>query len=131
MATPGGLGASIAVPASQCIYRVVTPGQAIDLDETELVRRIPLHPLKLPEWGCWPARLSGLWTRSRRRPAATVAAVARLAETDRSVHRPGDLGEVVGIVGADIGRTPSRSSVRRWAAPGPARPGPPAVDSRA
>ena len=100
MATPGGLGAFIAVPASQCIYRVVTPGQAIDLDETELVRRIPLHPLKLPEWGCWPARLSGLWTRSRRRPAATVAAVARLAETDRSVHRPGDLGEVVGIAGA-------------------------------
>ena len=29
-----------------------------------------------------------------------VAAVARLAETDRPVHRPGGLGEVVGIVGA-------------------------------
>ena len=62
--------------------------------------RSPLHPMKLPEWDCWPARLSGPWTRSRRRPAATVAAVARLAETDRSVHRPGDLGEVVGIAGA-------------------------------
>ena len=44
MATPGGLGAFIAVLASQCIYRVVTPGQAIDLDEAELVRPLTAAP---------------------------------------------------------------------------------------
>jgi hypothetical protein len=44
MATPGWLGAFIAVPASQCIYRVVTPGQAIDRDETELVRPLTAAP---------------------------------------------------------------------------------------
>jgi hypothetical protein len=87
-------------PASQFTHRVVTPGHAIGLDETDLVWRITAAPIRLPRVGLLASPPERTVDTQQAETSAQVAAVARLAETDRPVHRLSDLCEVAGVVGA-------------------------------
>jgi AraC-like DNA-binding protein len=97
MTRPGGLGAFISGSASDFTDRVVPLGQAIGTDEPALLRALMAEP----DEAARAARLARVLERAvdpgRVRAARQVAAVARLAETDRSIRRLGDLSERAGV----------------------------------
>ncbi len=94
MTTPGGLGAFITESASDFTDRVVPLGSAIGVDDAGLIASIDDQPDE-------PSRVSVLALvledlivgedPERVRRARQVAAVARLAETERSLRRLPDL----------------------------------------
>ena len=97
MTTPGGLGAFIAGPAARYADRVVPLGQAIGLDEADLVRRISAEPGEEARAGLLADALERAVRPERAAAARQVAEVARLAETSRSVRRLSDLCDQAGI----------------------------------
>jgi AraC-like DNA-binding protein len=97
MTRPGGLGAFISGSAADFTDRVVPLGQAIGADEPGLLRDL----VALADEAARAARLARALEQAvdpaRVRPARQVAEVARLAETDRSIRRLGDLGQRAGV----------------------------------
>ncbi len=91
MTTPGGLGAFVAGSVADLTDQVVPLGQVMPLDEADLVSRL----VSAPDMGARVQRLTCALENSlishRVDTARQVAAVARLAETDRSIRRLADL----------------------------------------
>jgi AraC-like DNA-binding protein len=92
--TPGGLGALITDPSSTFSDRVVPLGDALDLDETNLIKSVTTQPDQESRVHVLADVLEDLAIRAepqRVRLARKVTEVARLAETDRSLRRLADL----------------------------------------
>lgn len=94
---PGGLGAFTVGSAADYTDRVVPLGQAIRVDEPELVRQVVAAPDEETRVGLLAAALEQAVDPELAGPAGQVAGVARLAETSREVRRLGDLCELAGI----------------------------------
>ena len=94
---PGGLGAFISGSAAALTDRVVPLGQALGTDEAVLLRQVTAEPDEAARVGLLAAALEQAVDPERRDPAASVAGVARLAESDRTVQRLGDLCERSGL----------------------------------
>ena len=101
---PGGLGAFVGGRAADFTDRVVPLGPAIGTDEPALVRDVAAQPEPEARAGRLARALEQAADPGRVRPARQVADVARLAETDRSVRRLGDLCERSGITGRTLQR---------------------------
>jgi AraC-like DNA-binding protein len=97
MTRPGGLGAFIAGPASDFTDRIVPLGQAIGTDEDLLLRELVAEPDEAARADLLAVALERAVDPGRARAARQVADVARLAETDRSIRRLGDLCARSGI----------------------------------
>jgi AraC-like DNA-binding protein len=94
---PGGLGAFITGSAAELTDRVVPLGQALGTDETVLLRQVTAEPDEAARVALLAAALERAVDPERREPALSVAEVARLAESDRTVRRLGDLCERSGL----------------------------------
>ena len=94
---PGGLGAFITGSAAELTDRVVPLGQALGTDEAMLLRRVTAEPDEAGRIALLAAALEQAVNPERREPALSVAQVARLAESDRTVQRLGDLCERSGL----------------------------------
>jgi AraC-like DNA-binding protein len=94
---PGGLGAFITGSAAELTDRVVPLGQALGLDEAVLLRRVSAEPDEAARVALLAGALEQAVDPDRREPALSVAEVARLAESDRTVRRLGDLCERSGL----------------------------------
>jgi AraC-like DNA-binding protein len=94
---PGGLGAFITGSAAELTDRVVPLGQALGTDEAALVRLVTAEPDEAARVALLAAALEQAVDPERRDPALSVAEVARLAESDRTVRRLGDLCERSGL----------------------------------
>ncbi|HEY2285312.1 MAG TPA: helix-turn-helix domain-containing protein [Streptosporangiaceae bacterium] len=97
MTRPGGLGAFIGGSASDFTDRVVPLGQAIGTDEPALLRALVAEPDEAARAARLAQALEQAVDPARARSARQVAAVARLAETDRSIRRLSDLCERAGV----------------------------------
>jgi AraC-like DNA-binding protein len=122
--TTGGLGALLDRPARTMTDRALTLDDALGLDGASLVEAVDAA-------GTEPARIDGLRDAlesvARRRDSARlstareVAAIARIAETDRSVLRVEQLAEAAGVgvrtlqrlFGEYVGASPAWV-IRRW-----------------
>jgi AraC-like DNA-binding protein len=93
---PGGLGAFVAGSAADYTGKVVPLGQAIALGEAELLREIAAEPAEEARVKLLAAALERAVDPARVPPASQVAAIARIAETDRSVRRLADLCRAAG-----------------------------------
>lgn len=94
---PGGLGAFISGSAAELTDRVVPLGQALGTDEVVLLRQVTAEPDEAARVALLAAALGEAVDPERRVPALSVAEVARLAESDRTVRRLGDLCERSGL----------------------------------
>ena len=94
---PGGLGAFITGSAAELTDRVVPLGQALGIDEAVLLRQVTAEPDEAARVALLAAALEQAVDPDRREPALSVAEVARLAESDRTVRRLGDLCERSGL----------------------------------
>jgi AraC-like DNA-binding protein len=94
---PGGLGAFITGSAAELTDRVVPLGQALGTDEAVLLRQVTAEPDEAARVALLAAALEQAVNPGRREPALSVAQVARLAESDRTVRRLGDLCERSGL----------------------------------
>ena len=94
---PGGLGAFISGSAAELTDRVVPLGQALGTDEVVLLRQVTAEPDEAARVALLAAALEKAVDPERREPALSVAEVARLAESDRTVRRLGDLCERSGL----------------------------------
>lgn len=94
---PGGLGAFITGSAAELIDQVVPLGQALGTDEAALLRQVTAEPDEAARVALLAAALEQAVDPERREPAHSVAEVARLAESDRTVQRLGDLCERSGL----------------------------------
>jgi AraC-like DNA-binding protein len=90
---PGGLGAFVTGSAAGLTDRVVPLGQALGTDEAVLLRQVTAEPEEAARVALLAAALEQAVDPDRREPALSVAEVARLAESDRTVRRLGDLCE--------------------------------------
>lgn len=97
MTRPGGLGAFIAGSASDFTNRIVPLGAAVGVDEAALVARIAAEPEEAGRVGLLAGALEMAADPEQTGPAAQVAEVARLAETDRAIRRLGDLCRAAGV----------------------------------
>jgi AraC-like DNA-binding protein len=94
---PGGLGAFITGSAAELTDRVVPLGQALGIDEAVLLRQVTAEPDEAARVALLAGALEQAVDPDRREPALSVAEVARLAESDRTVRRLGDLCERSGL----------------------------------
>jgi AraC-like DNA-binding protein len=94
---PGGLGAFITGSAAELTDRVVPLGQALGTDEAALLRQVSAEPDEAARVALLAAALEQAVDTERREPALSVAEVARLAESDRTVRRLSDLCERSGL----------------------------------
>jgi len=94
---PGGLGAFITGSAAELTDRVVPLGQALGVDEAVLLRQVTAEPDEAARVALLAGALEQAVDPDRREPALSVAEVARLAESDRTVRRLGDLCERSGL----------------------------------
>jgi AraC-like DNA-binding protein len=94
---PGGLGAFITGSAAELTDRVVPLGQALGTDEAVLLRQVTAEPDEAARVALLAAALEQAVDPDRREPALSVATVARLAESDRTVRRLTDLCERSGL----------------------------------
>jgi AraC-like DNA-binding protein len=94
---PGGLGAFITGSAAELTDRVVPLGQALGTDEAALLRQVSAEPDEAARVALLAAALEQAVDPERREPALSVAEVARLAESDRTVRRLSDLCERSGL----------------------------------
>jgi AraC-like DNA-binding protein len=94
---PGGLGAFITGSAAELTDRVVPLGRALGTDEVVLLRQVTAEPDEAARVALLAAALEQAVDPERREPALSVAEVARLAESDRTVRRLGDLCERSGL----------------------------------
>jgi AraC-like DNA-binding protein len=94
---PGGLGAFITGSAAELTDRVVPLGQALGTDEAVLLRQVTAEPDEAARVALLAAALEQAVDPDRREPALSVATVARLAESDRTVRRLADLCERSGL----------------------------------
>jgi AraC-like DNA-binding protein len=94
---PGGLGAFITGSAAELTDRVVPLGQALGTDEAALLRQVSAEPDEAARVALLAAVLEQAVDTERREPALSVAGVARLAESDRTVRRLSDLCERSGL----------------------------------
>jgi AraC-like DNA-binding protein len=94
---PGGLGAFITGSAAELTDRVVPLGQALGTDEAVLLRQVTAEPDEAARVALLAAALEQAVDPERREPALSVAQVARLAESDRTVRQLGDLCERSGL----------------------------------
>ena len=94
---PGGLGAFITGSAAELTDRVVPLGQALGTDEAVLLRQVIAEPDEAARVALLAAALEQAVDPERREPALSVAEVARLAESDRTIRRLGDLCERSGL----------------------------------
>jgi AraC-like DNA-binding protein len=94
---PGGLGAFITGSAAELTDRIVPLGQALGTDEAALLRQVTAEPDEAARVALLAAALEQAVDPERREPALSVAGVARLAESDRTVRRLGDLCERSGL----------------------------------
>jgi AraC-like DNA-binding protein len=100
MTTPGGLGAFVKQSAAEFTDRVVPLGPALGLDGDALIAELTGIGVEPERVALLAARLSEVVAATdpeRVRSAREVAAVARLAETDRSVRKLDDLAAASGI----------------------------------
>jgi len=100
LARPGGLGAFIEGSAADLTDRVVPLGaglRGLGDGEAALVDRIIAEPDEAARIALLAAALERAVDPDRAGPAAEVAAVARLAETDRDVRLLADLCAVAGL----------------------------------
>lgn len=97
LAWPGGLGAFITGSAAELTDRVVPLGQALGTDEAVLVRQVTAEPDEAARVALLATTLEQAVHPERREPARSVAEVARIAESDRTVRRLGDLCERAGL----------------------------------
>jgi transcriptional regulator GlxA family with amidase domain len=100
MTTPGGLGAFTTHPAASFTDHVIPLGQALDVDETQLIEHISAQADQASRVQVLANVLKGLVVRGdpqRVDLARQVAEVARLAETDRSLRRLANLCDRAGI----------------------------------
>ena len=97
LARPGGLGAFISTSAADYADRVVPLGPAIGTDEDALVRQVAAEPDEAAQVALLATALERAVDPERTGPAARVAEVARLAETDREVRLLGDLCTAAGV----------------------------------
>ena len=97
MTRPGGLGALAAGSAADWTDRVVPLGQAIAVDEAALLASVVAEPDEEARVGLLAAALEQAVQPDQVADARHVAAVARLAETDRSVRRLADLCRLAGL----------------------------------
>ncbi|WP_170110967.1 helix-turn-helix domain-containing protein [Antricoccus suffuscus] len=97
MTTPGGLGAFICGSVAEFTNKEVPLGQVLAIDETGLVRRLVNAPDDGARVELLAGALEGALVPHRAETARQVAAVARLAETDRSIRRLADLASRAGI----------------------------------
>jgi AraC-like DNA-binding protein len=96
MTRPGGLGAFTAGSAADYTDRVVPLGEAIGVDEAELVGQVTAAPDIEARVSLLAAALEQAVDPELAGPAGQVADAARLAETSRHVRRLGDLCELAG-----------------------------------
>jgi AraC-like DNA-binding protein len=96
MTRPGGLGAFVAAAAADYTDKVVPLGRAIALDEASLLREITAEPGEESRVALLAAALERAADPARVPTASQVAAIARIAEADRSVRRLGDLCRAAG-----------------------------------
>jgi AraC-like DNA-binding protein len=94
---PGGLGAFITGSAAGLTDRVVPLAQALGTDEAALLRQVTAEPDEAARVALLAAALEQAVDPERRTAALSVAEVARLAESDRTVRRLGDLCERSGL----------------------------------
>jgi AraC-like DNA-binding protein len=94
---PGGLGAFITGSAAELTDRVVPLGQALGTSEAALLQQVTAEPGEAARVALLAAALEQAMDPERRGPALSVAEVARLAESDRTVRRLGDLCERSGL----------------------------------
>ena len=94
---PGGLGAFITGSAAKLTDRVVPLGEALSTDEAVLLRQVTAEPDEAARVALLAAALEQAVDPERREPALSVTEVARLAESDRTVRRLGDLCERSGL----------------------------------
>ena len=94
---PGGLGAFITGSAAELTDRVVPLGRALGTGEAVLLRQVIAEPDEAARVALLAAGLEQAVDPERREPALSVAEVARLAESDRTIRRLGDLCERSGL----------------------------------
>jgi len=97
MTSPGGLGALVSGDAARFTDRVVPLGDALDLDEPMLLKEIVAADDEAHRIAVLARALERAVRPGRVAEARQVAAVSKLAETDRSIRRLGDLCERAGI----------------------------------
>ena len=97
MTRPGGLGALAAGSAADWTDRVVPLGQGIAVDGAALLASVVAEPDEEARVGLLAAALEQAVQPDQVADARHVAAVARLAETDRSVRRLADLCRLAGL----------------------------------
>lgn len=107
MTTPGGLGAFVSGSVADFTDRIVAFEGVIDVDEEGLLHRLGSAPNEVARVEALAGALQGALIPRRVATARQVAGVARLAETDRSMRRLGDLSARTGI--------PSRTLQRLFA----------------
>lgn len=93
MTTPGGLGAFVSGSVGDITDRVVPLGPAVDIDGPDLIRRLLAARDDRGRVEILEACLVAAVVPARVDTARQVAAVARIAETERAVRRLGDLAE--------------------------------------
>lgn len=93
---PGGLGAFVAGSAADFTGNVVPLGQAVGLHEAELLREITGEPTEAERVKLLAAALEQAVDPARAAAASQVAAIAKIAEADRSVRRLADLCRAAG-----------------------------------
>jgi AraC-like DNA-binding protein len=97
MTTPGGLGAFVTGSAAAFTDRVVALGEAVDVDEPALLRRVAEAPDEPARVAVLAETLERAVEHRRVAAARQVAGVARTAEADRSVQRLQQLCDRSGI----------------------------------
>lgn len=100
MTTPGGLAAFVRQSAAEFTDRVVPLGPALGLDGDDLIARLTAaadESARVVLLAASLAQVVAAADAERVRAAREVAAVARLAETDRSLRRLNDLATASGI----------------------------------
>jgi len=97
MTRPGGLGALVAGSAADWTDRVVPLGQGIAVDDAALLASVVAEPDEEARVRLLAAALERAVRPGQVADARHVAAVARLAETDRSVRRLADLCRLAGL----------------------------------
>lgn len=107
MTTPGGLGAFVSGSVADFTDRIVAFEGVIDVDEEGLLHRLGSAPNEVARVEALAGALQGALIPRRVATARQVGGVARLAETDRSMRRLGDLSARTGI--------PSRTLQRLFA----------------
>lgn len=104
MTTPGGLGALLTEPAWQVTDRVVPLGAAIGSDDDALCREVAGQADEAARVAALRSVLERAVVTRRAPGARRVAAIARLAETDRGLRRLADLCDAAGIAPRSLQR---------------------------